>query len=69
VVSIYYYLRVVVAMYFRDPIRPHEPFPSASMRVALVVAVVAVVALGVFPGPLLEWAGGAVSAAAKVAGL
>jgi NADH-quinone oxidoreductase subunit N len=69
VVSIYYYLRVVVAMYFRDPVRPHEPFPSASMRVALVVAVVAVVALGVFPGMMLEWAGGAVSAAAKVAGL
>src|SRR6185369_594239 len=52
VVSIYYYLRVVVAMYFRDPIRPHEPFPSASMRVALVVAVIAVMALGVFPGTL-----------------
>jgi NADH-quinone oxidoreductase subunit N len=69
VVSIYYYLRVVVAMYFRDPVRPHEPFPSASMRVALVVAVVAVVALGVFPGTMLGWAGGAVSAAAKVAGL
>jgi hypothetical protein len=39
------------------------------MRVALVVAVVAVVALGVFPGTMLGWAGGAVSAAAKVAGL
>jgi len=69
VVSIYYYLRVVVAMYFRDPVRPHEAFPSASMRVALVVAVIAVVALGVFPGTLLEWAGGAANAAAKVAGL
>jgi NADH-quinone oxidoreductase subunit N len=69
VVSIYYYLRVVVAMYFRDPVRPHEPFPSPSMRFALVVAAIAVVALGVFPGALLEWAGGAVTAAAKVAGL
>jgi hypothetical protein len=39
------------------------------MRVALVVAVIAVLALGVFPGTLLEWAGGAVTAAAKVAGL
>jgi NADH-quinone oxidoreductase subunit N len=68
VVSIYYYLRVVVAMYFRDPVRAHEPFESPSMRVALIVAVVAVLALGVFPGTLLEWAGGAVQAAAKVAG-
>src|SRR5204862_150166 len=69
VVSIYYYLRVVVAMYFRDPVRPHEPFPSASMRVALVIAVVAVVALGVFPGAVLDWAGGAVNADAQVAGV
>jgi NADH:ubiquinone oxidoreductase subunit 2 (subunit N) len=57
---------VVVAMYFRDPVRPHEAYPSASMRVALVVAVIAVVALGVFPGMLLDWAGGA-GAAVKVA--
>jgi NADH-quinone oxidoreductase subunit N len=69
VVSIYYYLRVVVAMYFRDPLRPHEPFRSSSMGVALVIAVIAVLALGVFPGTLLGWAGGAVEAAAKVAGL
>jgi NADH-quinone oxidoreductase subunit N len=69
VVSLYYYLRVVVAMYFRDPVRPHDPFPSASMRVALVLTVVAVIALGVFPGPLLEWANGGAAAAAKVAGL
>jgi NADH-quinone oxidoreductase subunit N len=69
VVSIYYYLRVVVAMYFRDPVRPHDPFPSASTKVALVIAVVAVLVLGVFPGTLLGWAGGAVETVAKVAGL
>jgi NADH-quinone oxidoreductase subunit N len=69
VVSLYYYLRVVVAMYFRDPVRPHDPFPSASMKVALVVTVVAVLVLGVFPGTLLEWAGSVGNAAAKVAGL
>jgi NADH-quinone oxidoreductase subunit N len=69
VVSLYYYLRVVVAMYFRDPVRPHEPFPSATMRMALVLTVAAVLILGVFPGTLLDWAGGVVSTAAKVAGL
>jgi len=68
VVSIYYYLRVVVAMYFREPARPHDPFPSASMRLALVITAVAVVALGVLPGAVIEWAGGA-AAVAKVAGL
>jgi NADH-quinone oxidoreductase subunit N len=66
VISIYYYLRVVVAMYFRDPLRPHEAFPSASMRFALVVTAIAVVALGIFPGAVVGWAG-AVSTAAKVA--
>src|SRR5256886_15119298 len=61
VVSIYYYLRIVVAMYFRDPVRPHEPFPSATMRVGLVIAVIAVLALGIFPGTLLGWAGAGAS--------
>jgi len=69
VLSIYYYLRVVVAMYFRDPIRPYDPFASATMKVALSVTAFAVVGLGVFPGPVVEWASGAVKAAAKVAGL
>lgn len=67
VVSIYYYLRVVVAMYFREAVRLYEPFPSPSMRVALVITAIAVVALGVLPGPVIEWA--ASGAAAKVAGL
>jgi NADH-quinone oxidoreductase subunit N len=69
VVSIYYYLRVVVAMYFRDAVRPHDAFPSASMRVALVLSAAAVVVLGVFPGTVIDWANGVGAAAAKVAGL
>ncbi len=66
VISIYYYLRVVVAMYFRDPVRPHDPFPSATMRAALVITAVGVVALGVFPGLVVDWA---TSVVPKVAGL
>ncbi len=66
VVSVYYYLRVVVAMYFRDPIRSRDAFPSSSMRVALIVTAVVVVALGLFPGVVVDFAGGAVDAAAKV---
>jgi NADH-quinone oxidoreductase subunit N len=67
VVSMYYYLRVVVAMYFRDAVRPHEPFGSPSMRLGLVITAIAVVALGIMPGSFVEWASGAVPAAAKVA--
>jgi NADH-quinone oxidoreductase subunit N len=66
VISMYYYLRVVVAMYFRDPVRAHQPFEGASMRLALVVSALAVVLLGVMPSTVVEWAGGAVTAA-KVA--
>jgi NADH-quinone oxidoreductase subunit N len=69
VVSIYYYLRVVVAMYFRDPLRAHEPFASASMRLALVITSIAVLLLGVVPGSVVKWAGAVSDVAAKVAGL
>lgn len=57
VVSIYYYLRVVVAMYFRDPLRPFAPTEGPSTKAALLVTAVAVVALGIFPGQFVAWAG------------
>ena len=56
-ISMYYYLRVVVAMYFRDAVRPHEPFAGAGMRLALVLSAVAVLLLGVLPGTVVDWAG------------
>src|SRR5262249_40221226 len=57
VVSIYYYLRVVVAMFFPAPLRPLVPNQSASMRAGLLITAIAVVLLGVFPGTFVEWAG------------
>ena len=57
VVSIYYYLRIVVAMYFRDPMRPLAPTDGASMRAGLLLTAIAVVLLGIFPGTFVEWAG------------
>ena len=62
VVSIYYYLRIVVAMYFRDALRPLAPTDSASTRVALLITAVAVVFLGLFPGAFLDGAGHAATA-------
>jgi len=56
-ISIYYYLRIVVAMYFRDPLRPLAPTDAASTRVALVLTAVSVTVLGVFPGQFVTWAG------------
>jgi NADH-quinone oxidoreductase subunit N len=57
VVSVFYYLRVVVAMYFRDPLRPLNPTDAASTRAALVITAFAVLILGIIPGPFVEWAG------------
>jgi NADH-quinone oxidoreductase subunit N len=58
-VSMYYYLRVVVAMYFRESSQVHEPYLAPSMRLALVVTVIAVLGMGILPGTVVEWAAGA----------
>jgi NADH-quinone oxidoreductase subunit N len=67
IVSVYYYLRVVVAMYFRDAVRPMTPIDSPSMRAGLVITAVAVVLLGIFPGTVIDWAGPATPAATATA--
>jgi NADH-quinone oxidoreductase subunit N len=62
VISVYYYLRVVVAMYFKDAVRPLEPTDGAGMRAGLLITAIAVVLLGVFPGTFVDWAGPALGA-------
>jgi len=57
VVSVYYYLRIVVAMYFKNSVRPFAPTEGATMRAGLLLAAIAVVLLGVFPGTFVDWAG------------
>ncbi len=56
-VSVYYYLRVVVAMYFRDAARPFTPIDAPSMRAGLLLTALVVVLLGVFPSSFVDWAG------------
>jgi NADH-quinone oxidoreductase subunit N len=62
VVSVYYYLRVVVAMYFKDATRPLSPTDGVSMRAGLFITAVAVVLLGIFPGTFAQWAAPALNA-------
>jgi NADH-quinone oxidoreductase subunit N len=57
VVSAYYYLRVVVYMYMREPVGEDGwarigPAPAAALALAAAV----VLGLGVYPGPVLAWA-------------
>ena len=52
VVAAFFYLRVIVYMYMREPAEELEADPSMLPRVAAGVLAVAVVTLGVFPGIL-----------------
>jgi NADH-quinone oxidoreductase subunit N len=56
VVSIYYYLKPVVAMYFREESRPAAPLRSGAVTLALVLSAALVLALGLLPSSYLEWA-------------
>jgi NADH-quinone oxidoreductase subunit N len=56
-VASYYYLRVIVAMYMREPATEEAPAPaSGTMRAALVLAAIATVYLGIVPGRVLDYA-------------
>jgi len=57
VVSVYYYLRIVVAMYFRERPEPAAGYSSPATGVVLVLLAAVVLLLGVLPGPLLALVG------------
>jgi NADH-quinone oxidoreductase subunit N len=51
----FYYLRVVVYMYMRDPEQEPAPLDNSPFgSVALAVSVAGVIALGIFPGAILR---------------
>ena len=52
--SAYFYLKVVMVMYMKEPDGEVEIFPAGAAAVALTVTAVAVLLLGIFPGPVLE---------------
>lgn len=53
-VSVYYYFRVIQAMYFKDGDSPRIEV-SAAFKWTLVILAAAVVVLGIFPNLLLNW--------------
>lgn len=57
-ISIYYYLRVVTAMYFRDAVNPHKPLGGGAYTFVMVVCALAVFQMGLLPGFWLRLAGG-----------
>jgi len=58
----YYYLRVIVYMYMRDPDGvPASPVPSFAGALGLAIALVGIVLLGVIPAPFADLAAAAVA--------
>jgi len=55
-VSLYYYVRVVVFMYVKQEAIGSEPSASPALTLALAVAVVATIALGIYPRLLFDLA-------------
>jgi NADH-quinone oxidoreductase subunit N len=53
-VSVYYYFRVIQAMYFKDGEGTTETEPGAGFKGLLVVLAALVIVLGVFPQVLLD---------------
>lgn len=56
VVSYYFYFRVVMVMYMKEPVGETMLAASPALSIALLVAVAVVVLVGVFPGPLIDYA-------------
>ena len=54
----YFYVRVIVLMFFTDPVGdgPTVAVPSALTTVVIAAAALATVILGVVPGPMLDLA-------------
>ncbi|MBD8870789.1 NADH-quinone oxidoreductase subunit NuoN [Nocardioides donggukensis] len=58
-IAAFFYLRVIVLMYFSDPVGPGPSvtLPSALTTSAIALGVAATVVLGIVPGPVLDLAG------------
>jgi NADH-quinone oxidoreductase subunit N len=65
-VSLFYYFRIVVQMYLRggdgEGEEPAEFLRDRWTELAIVVCIIATLAIGVYPGPVVNWARNAVSA-------
>ena len=49
-ISIYYYLRIVTAMYFRDANQPFAPTRSAGLLFVMTLCPLVIFEMGVMPG-------------------
>lgn len=56
-VASYYYLRLIVVMYMREPVIAEAPAPATpAMKLALLLTAIATIYLGVIPGRVIDYA-------------
>jgi NADH-quinone oxidoreductase subunit N len=56
-ISLYYYLGIAVQMYFKDAEETTpQPLRSPALVGAIAFCAIVTVLLGIFPGPVVEWA-------------
>lgn len=68
-IGIYYYLRILVLMYMREPGEAMEAIGlPAAAQLVLAVMVVGTLWLGILPGRMLQWAGEAIQVLSNEAG-
>ena len=60
IISVYFYLRVIVMMYFHEDESAPEPTMHIGMRALVTVSSIAVLVIGLFPSSLMEIARGAI---------
>ena len=60
IISVYFYLRVIVMMYFHEDESAPEPTMYIGMRALVTVSSIAVLVIGLFPSSLMELARGAI---------
>ncbi|HUS67096.1 MAG TPA: NADH-quinone oxidoreductase subunit N [Kofleriaceae bacterium] len=58
VISMFYYLRIVMAMYFREPLGEFQPLRRTGITFVLVTCALLVLQMGIQPGFWLRLAGG-----------
>jgi len=56
-ISVYYYLRIVVVMFFQTEEQPGTTVFSPTSALALAISAVGILLIGVFPSWILEWMG------------
>jgi NADH-quinone oxidoreductase subunit N len=55
-VSLYYYIRIVVFMWMKEEVSASPLVPAPALALALAISLAATLALGLYPGPLFDFA-------------